>query len=102
MPYCCAMRTSPVSAAAGIASPAITRAAPARCGKPRPRRSNIVPPSFLVFSTPVAAGATAILYEAFRAGVVFCGRYLENLEKEGEANRQAGAGREGDRRLLAV
>jgi hypothetical protein len=46
----------------------------------------------LVFSTPVAAGATAILYEAFRPGVVFCGRCLENLEKEGEADREAGAG----------
>src|SRR5438067_11944277 len=88
MPYCCAMRTSPISAAAGNAAAALSRAATANSSTPRHIRSTIVPPASLRFFTPVAAIATAIL--------------LENLKEEGQRDGQAGAGGKSDRRLLAL
>src|SRR6266851_4534365 len=102
MPYCCAMRTSPVSATAGNTSATLSRAAPTACGKPRNTPSNIVPPSFLVFYAGRRRRDSHSTRGRPRRRSVLHDRRLENLEEERQADRQAGAGGESDRRLLVV
>src|SRR5258708_7828269 len=102
MPYCCARRTSPDSAAAGRASPAITRAEPTRQVRPRnlPHHIVVLPPTCALYAGPGSPDGHATP-DAGHSRSELANR-LEYLEEEDEADRQAGTDGECEYRLLAV